>query len=264
MDGGEEQSEDPTVRVMYRAGSRSQCQDGPERYVTFICPADGTRVHKRFRCEAARGCPRCVYQWANGEGKKAAWRLKKLRLKRGFRLPPRHVIVSFHWGFGGDDPLGVDSYDRMFRKAAEVLRSLGALGGCLVAHGWRHQPKGAHQLLSYWSWGPHVHAMYWGKLEGRVPPGIIVKVKRREQTTISGTLGYLLNHCAVIDKKHSLRWYGVATYRGTPGLETAPREPLRPFCPMCGREMERELLDTTGGYGRPEAVPWDPGGIVVG
>ena len=231
--------------VMRRAGSGTICRDASYRYLRYICPSDGTVLHVRQVCEDERHCPRCVYVWAGREGRRAAWRLKEVARKRRLRRSPRHVVVSFSYLSGGDDPLGAASYDRFFRKAARVLKDMGALGGCLVFHAWRFE--GRSPLTAYWNWGPHVHAMYWGRLDlSKRPNGVIVKVIEDSGTRdVQSTLSYVLNHCSVVERKHALRWYGVATYRGTPGVPKPPDEASSPSCPLCGVEMELELLDYT-------------------
>ena len=238
----EERGEGPYMR---RAGSGTLCEDRDQRYLRYLCPKDGTVLHVRQVCEDERHCPRCVYVWSGREGRRAAFRLEQVARKRRLRRSPRHVVVSFSYLSGGDDPLSAASYDRFFRKAARTLKNMGALGGCLVFHAWRF--TGRSPLTSYWSWGPHVHALYWGKLDHeKRPSDVVVKVLEDSGTRdAASTLSYVLNHCAVIDKKHALRWYGVATYRGTPGVPKPPVEGLAPSCPLCGREMEREVLDFT-------------------
>ena len=255
MNGGggdrkSDRSERSTPPYMRRAGSGTLCKDASYRYLRYLCPADGTVLHVRQVCEDERHCPRCVYVWAGREGRRAAFRLEQIAKKRRLRRSPRHVVVSFSYLSGGDDPLGAKAYDAFFRKAARVLKDMGALGGAMVFHAWRHE--GRSPLTSFWGWGPHVHAMYWGKLDhsGR-PDDVVVKViderppEGDRSAALVGRLSYMLNHCAVIEKKHALRWYGVATYRGTPGVPKPPSESLAPSCPLCGREMERELLDYT-------------------
>ena len=150
--------------------------------------------------------------------------------------------------------MGAASYDRFFREAARILKSMGALGGAMVFHAWRH--AGSTPLTTYWAWGPHVHALYWGKLDhaGR-PDDVVVKViPDNGGRDVPSTLSYLLNHCAVVVRKHALRWYGVATYAGTPGVPKPPKQEIVPSCPLCGREMERETLDYTDGWAEPIEV----------
>ncbi len=246
-------------RSVQRVGSGLACEEG-ESFKSWYCPRDDTVVHVPLTCSEARLCPRCSRRWAFKEARKAAWRLSHVQKRKVYgNVPPRHVVVSFAEGQG--EELTVAGYDVLFTRAWAVLKTMGSRGGVGLVHPWRHWKPGDYgdvRSVDLWAPGPHYHFLVWGWLDLEVQPeGAFVRVLRSEQETVVGTLGYLLDHCGVVERKHALRWYGVASYNGCSGVPPLPREVTVPLCPLCGGDMtELDLVDWTYG-GRPEGVPFD-------
>lgn len=220
----------PKPDVAFRVGTGDECY--VTVYRTYVCRFDGTVVRYREKCTEERKCPRCSLKWAGREAEAASVRLETF-MKRYHKLPPRHIIVSSQ-EMQECPPETPDAIAKAREAVRGILRGLGVVGGLLIFHGLRHRRLGDQDFE--WFPGPHFHVMAYGRVDNLQPrAGWVVKTLRPGQTTIVGTLAYLLNHCSTSARGHALTWFGCLSYRtfkcpcarvkGTP-------------CPACGTPME--------------------------
>ncbi len=232
-------------RSVQRVGSLLECEEEGE-FRSWLCPRDQTIVRIPVTCKAERLCPQCSRRWAFKEAKRAAWRLAHVQKRKVYgRVAPRHVVISFAEGQG--EELTVAGYDDLFGRAWAVLRRMGIRGGVAMVHPWRRTVEDYSDLqgrliYSRWFPGPHVHFLAWGLLDLKRQPGnaFVRVIDDKQERSETATLAYLLDHCGVVERKHALRWLGVASYNKCPGVPKYPKEVSCPLCPVCGGRM-REL-----------------------
>lgn len=233
------------LRVV-RVGSVPGSED-EHLYKTLRCPRDGTTLRLPLRCDHKRTCAVCYRSWVWQEAGKVAWRLGSVFAKIKRRLAgyqPRHVTVSLKRDASLTTP---EEYDGLFKRASAVLLRMGAKGGVLVVHGDR--------CGAYWDGvgkvapSAHAHWIGWGRIDAdKRSQDVVVKTIR--EVAVGGDLrklvGYLLNHAAVVQGKHAVRYSGVCSYRAV-SLPPPPREAYHDVpCPLCGFAMVREdIVDST-------------------
>ena len=193
-------------------------------------------------------CPKCyLHGWAVREAGKIEARLKVASKKFG---QVEHITCSIP-----PEQYGL-SFEAMRKKAKEVLKSRGVVGGCLIWHSFRYN------LRKHYFWSPHFHCLGFilggfgrcrrckkrGRFrcydcdgfKGRQVRGygkdrFIVKVHGR-RITVFGTAWYLLNHSSV---KKGVRFFRVATWFGCVSyrkLKVTP-EKRKALCPLCRHEL---------------------------
>ena len=199
-------------------------------------------------------CPFCYkHGWAVREAGRIEHRTKKASKKFGLA---EHIVLSvpvrdYHL-----------SSKALRRKAVEVAKKRGVIGGCLIFHGFRYRPHRG------WYWSPHFHCIgfvlggYAGcrncerksncdsrcngfdsrawKLFNK--DGWYVKVLGKRKT-IGGTAWYQLNHASVrrganSKKSHVATWWGVCSYRKLK-LINGSDVGIRHKCPVCGKDLVR-------------------------
>ena len=190
-------------------------------------------------------------------------RLLKRRRRWKRQWLPRHVTVSLdQWQMRQPRTL-----TEAFRASWKLLKGLGVYAGLQMYHPSRHgDERGPHGEM-HWVPGPHVHAVCWGPmkakpLEAARAAGWVVKTIRavKHGEDMRQLIGYLGTHAGYEATKHSVRWFGWASYakcRGVPPLPAATLEELAPCCPVCGDLMLLVMeVDWTGRVG--EGVMWRP------
>ena len=177
------------------------------------------------RCCMRAECPLCYEAWAAKEGERAAHRLRAFRVGRFSR--PVHVLVSPPsevWGL---------EYVKLRRKAYQMSRKAGLVGGCAVFHPFRLDPLRV---------SPHFHVVGYGWIGGtaeisRATGWVVRNLGVRK--TLRGTLSYLLSHAGIRSRTHSLTWFGGLSYNK---LKVSPLPREEHLCPMCGEELRPFLL----------------------
>lgn len=222
------------------------------------------RRHVRWNCHRAT-CPDCWTSWAKREGEAVQDRL----LQAGAlmkRRAPRH----WSWSPPQDKWAGrfaacdtEDEWKLVLRKlrqrAVALMRRHGLEGGALVVHPWRcAQKRGKERYRrSERTISPHVHVLAWGRADpskeihvatGWVATNIDARRKVR-QRSLSGTVGYLLDHVGLVDGIHQVTWWGAAGYNQVVVDErTTIRRPEECWCgqtcdeyPVYGDEVDWSL-----------------------
>lgn len=187
---------------------------------------------------------------------------------RGARNAAARLLVASERGYG-DVEHGVLSPPRaewdlpfslLCKKAQDVARDRGFLGGMFAFHGRRIDKK--HHVLF---WSPHFHYLgfvdggfdvcrecvhsredcsscshFKGReVRGYAKDGWLVKVEPKRKTII-GTIWYILTHISVkvgLRRSHSVRWFGCCGNRKFKGRK--PEAVVKcPVCKVSGHDSE--------------------------
>jgi len=186
-------------------------------------------------------CPICYESWAGKEAEKLEYRLKKWSpnyrylwerslKKKDSRHEPIHVVAS---------PSMKDlslSYEELRRKCYRVLKKTGVLGGAVVFHPFRINKKTKEVKFS-----PHFHSLVYGWVtrikENYEESGWVVK-NTGVRKSVKQTVLYLLSHCGINPKHHSVTWFGKLSYNK---LRVKPKLEEPELCPICKTKI-KELL----------------------
>ena len=180
-------------------------------------------VHKfRMKC----GNPRCIacYQyWIDRESNRA-----KNRIQQHQQNTPDsciHVVLSPHSTEHGKS-------EKELRSAAmKILREVNVKDGALAFHPWRRNEK-TNEMYVF----PHFHFVGFGwfrnvqKVAEKYGWKILFKGIRK---TLFGTFRYLLSHCGVKPRRHSVTWLGRLSY----GQLRIKNESKSYKCPGCGQKL---------------------------
>lgn len=202
-------------------------------------------------------CPKCYVSWASRTAKKIAFVLGEASKIHG---KVEHLSVSVpvkDWDL---------SFEDMRRKAAEVAKSRGVIGGSFIYHGARfNRVKG-------WYFSPHFHCLgfvlggyrcrycerkshclkgcgglddvNWQKYQ--VDRWYVrVLSPRQERRNVRRTASYELGHCTIKVGVRNFRvvtYWGVASYRKLRIDDKVRAEfeaALRGACPICGYGLKK-------------------------
>jgi hypothetical protein len=212
-------------------------------------------VAKAYNASCGRlACPVC-YEKACG---KKAVRIEHRVLSFGLKnrnLRPTHVAVS---------PSELDvqtlSFNALRRRAEEIAMACGVLGGCIVFHPFRRyneddfvediqQGFDWKEAPACWYVSAHFHIIGYGWIRGTKEnfeaTGWIVK-NLRVRKSVRSTAHYILSHCGINDRFHTVVWFGVLSYNKLKVGKLPDQEHL---CPFCGQDMKKiEFVDPE--YGR--------------
>lgn len=183
-----------------------------------------------------RECPECYEKWAAKEGHEAAWRFwtGTQYLYHGYPVRRLHYVVSLM-------PYDDESLDDLRDRARKIGKRHGIVGGLLVPHTHRLDDEGSRELDGT----IHFHGIGIapGNIEaGGTPadngavfkvipdPGSAEKGKPtyrgfRKYSEVKRCVQYLLSHCAIIEGKHALTWWGLLSYN------MLSSKKLEDFCP---------------------------------
>jgi len=195
-------------------------------------------------------CPTCWEKWVGRETKRAVQRLEAFVLK-GRHLKAIHVVVSVpkvHYGL---------SFVEMRKNVYRALKRVRCVGGLMIYHPRRWNFQG-----SYFS--PHFHVVGYGWIvDARanfMNTGYVIRnVGKRK--TLGGTIRYLLSHCGISAKHHSVTWFGALSY----GKLHVVYEKEHCTCSVCGNKLRRlcyvgtaplNLPDVEGAVFIDDAVRW--------
>ncbi|MFZ1990786.1 MAG: hypothetical protein WAW96_13575 [Alphaproteobacteria bacterium] len=133
-------------------------------------------------------------------------------------------------------------------QAIQTLKAMGAEGGAVVLHPWRHR---AVDGCTKWYAGLHVHAIVYGRVDAdKRPAGTFVRTTRPAQKSVRGTFAYLLDHGGYYYKGHAVSWFGTLSYNAGLGVKPLEDEPMR--CDRCGA-----VLEQFGEYAMSKALAFD-------
>ena len=151
---------------------------------------------------------------------------------------PIHVIVSPNLQIN-------DTFVSIRKRVVKLLEKVGVIGGVLVVHHFRCEDR------KYTKNGLHFHSI--GYARNNLVDGQEVKRQFEKENIIVKNLGkrisvrktasYLLQHCTVNKKYHSITWFGKLSYSklknpGPSMLDLEDSEKIR-CCPICQERLVR-------------------------
>jgi len=151
---------------------------------------------------------------------------------------PIHVIVSPNLEMN-------DTFVSIRKKIVDRLEKVGVVGGVLIVHHFRCEDR------KYDKPGLHFHCVGYARnnfVDGKEvsrqfeKENIIVK-NLGKRISVRKTVSYLLSHCTVNKKYHSITWFGKLSYSKlkSPGpnvTDIADSERIR-CCPICQERLVR-------------------------
>ena len=194
---------------------------------------NGKAFVRKFKTSCKKSsCPECWYSWVSREAFRSTQRFENyenVKEKHGFRRPKLiHVIFSPPWS------LKFSRYDEVKKKLREFMAEAGIVGGIAIYHPFG-SPKSENP--EEWVVRPHFHVLGYGWLKDTNKierNGWVIKNKgiRKPHSTLS----YLLTHCGISDKVHSVFWFGELGYRGKYASEIKVIEDKleHKLCQFCG------------------------------
>jgi hypothetical protein len=206
----------------------------------------------KHNCHRLR-CSECYTRESYFRSVKIAKRIRYFQQTNEFYssndpLMETHVIVSPRVEIQ-------DTYVSIRSKVVKLLQAVGVVGGVLIVHHFRcedrkYDKKGLHfHCVGYSS-----RALVRGSEVSRQFKNnnfAIVKNKGKRRS-VQKTVSYLLSHCTVNEKYHSITWFGKLSYSKlkNPGATEYDIEELEKIrcCPMC---QERLVKMTYVGMDRP-------------
>ncbi|MHB8546603.1 MAG: hypothetical protein ACYDAJ_07550 [Nitrosotalea sp.] len=169
-------------------------------------------------------CEVCVMKWAGREANRATRRIEAYA--KISKQKPKHIVVSVpFWEHGLD-------YKSMKKQARKVLKEVGCRDYSLVFHPFRIKE-------GIWYYSPHFHIIGFGWIAGTKEEfdksGWLVKNLgvREKEGEIFQTYFYLLSHCGIKPKNHTVIWFGNMSYSKLKVEE----EPEITACPVCKAKL---------------------------
>jgi hypothetical protein len=170
-------------------------------------------------------CELCVKKWAGREANRATRRIEQYAENSG--LKAKHIVVSVpYWKYDLD-------YKSMKKEVRKVLKEVGCHDFSLVYHPFRKNVQ-----ERFWYYSPHFHVVGFGWIAGTKEifdkEGWIVKnLGIRRGIEVFQTYFYLLSHCGIKPKNHTVIWFGNISYSKLKVME----EPETNVCPVCNAKL---------------------------
>jgi len=215
----------------------------------------------KYNCNRLR-CSECYTRASYFRSVKISKRIREFQnteeydilRSRSYAKPiPIHVIVSPNLEIN-------DTFVSIRKKAWKRLDKVGVVGGVLVVHHFRCEDR------KYDKPGLHFHCIGYARnnlVDGKEvsrqfeKENIIVK-NLGKRISVRKTASYLLNHCTVNKKYHSITWFGKLSYSklSTPGVTILDIEDLDRIrcCPICQERLDK--LDYVGLDRPPTEIGW--------
>jgi len=216
----------------------------------------------KHNCHRLR-CSECYSRESYFRSVKITRRIKYFQQTSGFYESPdplmeSHVIVSPRVEIQ-------DTYESIRSKVVKLLLDVGVVGGVLIVHHFRcedrkYDKKGLHFHCVGYSSRALVRGEEVSKQFKQSNFAIVKNMGKRK--SVQKTISYLLGHCSVNEKYHSITWFGKLSYSQlkNPKATEYDIEELEKIrcCPMCQERLVR--LDYVGtdrppteiGYGNLE------------
>lgn len=196
----------------------------------------------KFNCNRLR-CKECYTRASFFRSTKITKRIKDFRKTAKYynsnlnHMTETHVVVSPRVEIN-------DTYISIREKVVKLLRDVGVIGGVLVVHHFRKDAEGNHTKK-----GLHFHCVGYAdrarvdglevKRQFKKENFAIVHNKGRRRST-QKTISYLLNHCSINDKHHSITWFGKLSYSNmkiSGGLNDYEKLEKIRSCPICQSKL---------------------------
>jgi len=200
----------------------------------------------KINCNRLR-CSECYTRASYFRSVKIAKRIREFQnteeydvlRSRSYAKPiPIHVIVSPNLEIN-------DTYPAIRKRVVILLEKVGVVGGVLVVHHFRCEDR------KYIKNGLHYHCIGYARnnlVDGKEvsrqfdKENIIVK-NLGKRISVRKTASYLLSHCTVNKKYHSITWFGKLSYSqlknsGRTEYDIEELEKIR-CCPICQERLVR-------------------------
>ena len=169
-------------------------------------------------------CVECYVKWIARGAKKATRRIKQYQ-KLNPSKKPLHLFFS--------PPKDMQNYsEKKLREEVKlVLKKTGVEGGALIFHPFR-----LDRNTGDWKWSPHYHFVGFGSYRNIVNAFGWKRWfvgNKGERESVFQTFCYLLSHCGIKKKTHSVVWFKGLSYSNLP----VDKEESLTHCPMCGRRF---------------------------
>jgi hypothetical protein len=170
-------------------------------------------------------CELCVKKWAGREANRATRRIEEYAKISGSK--PKHIVVSVPaWKYDLD-------YKSMKKEVHKALKEVGCHDYSLVYHPFRKNIQ-----ERFWYFSPHFHVIGFGWIAGTKElfdkQGWVVKnLGIRQGSEIFQTYFYLLSHCGIKPKNHTIIWFGKVSYSKL----KVDEDPEISACPVCKAKL---------------------------
>lgn len=202
-------------------------------WVTFGCLKDrlhemlgkGRRVYiKQYQRSCYRSsCMECYLKWIARQANRATRRIEEYAKLTGQK--PIHLMLMVN-SSQYDLP-----YDLLRKRMMEILKIAQWEGGAVIFH-----PFKFNESSRDWYYAPHFHLVGFGEKD-RIARAFgrykwYVKIAE-ERKSVFQTFCYLLSHCGIRKKHHTVTWIMGLSYSKVP----SEKEPKNTCCPACGGEF---------------------------
>ena len=210
-------------------------------WITFGCLKDklhqmlgkGNRVYiKQYQRSCYRpSCMECYLKWIARQANRATRRIEEYAKKTGQK--PIHLMLMAPKS-QYDLP-----YDLLRKRMMKILKIAQWEGGSVIFH-----PFKFNDTTRQWYHSPHFHLVGFGdksrisRAFGRY--GWYVKTGD-ERKSVFETYCYLLEHCGIKKKHHTVTWIGELSYSKVP----SEKEPTVTCCTACGGEFVQVYYEGT-------------------
>ena len=216
----------------------------------------------KHNCHRLR-CSECYNREAWFRSVKITKRIRYFQQTEGFYnskmiLNETHVIVSPRVEIQ-------DTYISIRSKVVKLLQDVGVIGGVLIVHHFRcedrkYDKKGLHFHCVGYS---HRALVRGSEVARQFKQSNFAIVKNKgKRKSVQKTIQYLLGHCTVHEKHHSITWFGQLSYSklSNPKATEYDIEELEKIrcCPVCQERLVRleyvgtDRPPTEIGYGKIE------------
>ncbi len=219
----------------------------------------GRRVYvKQYQRSCYRACCKeCYLKWIARQSNVATRRIEKYQNKT--KNEPKHIILSVH----------SSQYDlpyKILRDRMKQILKMAQFSGGVIFHPFKRDKSGNFY------YAPHFHVVGFGymfliqKTFGKF--GWYIKICE-ERESIFQTFCYLLSHCGIKKRHHTMTWIGGLSYSKL----KVEKEPKITCCPVCGGDFMpiyydgvhpvvppeghfEGLVDSDGGWYPVQIIPY--------
>ena len=207
-----------------------------QKWIRYFCdnskfhPHNHDYVHTELKTCKVSNCPKCFESWVNRQANRSTRRLEKFLENPNRQYKFRHIVLS-------PDPEKAKSltYKELKKHLDFALKISEIKTAIVVFHPFRFDDSKMNPYVS-----PHFHLLVYGMIQNstqfynkmaRTKMNWTIKNigKMDESINLFSTMRYLLSHCGVKKRAHSVRYLGGISYRKL----KVEKEPKFLFCPFC-------------------------------
>ena len=260
-------------KLIGQGNSKQYCK----KWVSYFCgnfkshPGKNDFVHTEQKTCKVSNCPECFDSWVNRQASRTTRRISTfmkipIELANGNKLEKqwhfKHVVLS-------PDPKKASkmNYKELKKNLDYALKVANIKTACVVFHPFRFADK--DKMIPYVS--PHFHCIVYGKITNTTEFYNKMSKSKMNWTITNfhpcktdvelfSQMRYLLSHCGVKKRIHSVRYLGDISYRK---LEVK-KEPETHVCPYCHLPLTIGKLVNQSKYEPPPLYEIDDQGNKIG